>query len=303
MQKPLNIGGQAVIEGVMIRGPSKYSVAVRKGKQIVSKSWNLKKNKLSFYKWPFVRGFVNLAEMLGIGMKSLIWSAEQALPDEEKAGKNDILFAVITSIVLVIVFFIALPYFLTGILGFSEEQKPIMFNLVDGAIRIAIFVLYVFAISYMKDVKTMFRYHGAEHKAIHCYEHGKKLDVKNVQSFTTLHPRCGTSFLFIVFMVSILVFSVLPSLMIYLNPNFNLLGVWARRLIMFPVRILLIPLIAGISYEILKMSDKKQNNIIFKIISLPGLMLQKITTQKPTNKQVEVAIASLNKLLAAEAKK
>ena len=95
-----------------------------------------------------------------------------------------------------------------------------MFNLVDGAIRIAIFVLYVFAISYMKDVKTMFRYHGAEHKAIHCYEHGKKLDVKNVQSFTTLHPRCGTSFLFIVFMVSILVFSVLPSLMIYLNPNF-----------------------------------------------------------------------------------
>src|SRR3989344_1377683 len=303
MQKQLNVGGQAVIEGVMIRGPSKYSVAVKKGRQIVSKSWNLKKNKPSFYKWPFVRGFVNLAEMLGIGMKSLMWSAEQVSFGEEKAGKNDILFAIITSIVLEVVFFIALPYFLTGVLGFEEETKPIMFNLVDGAIRIAIFVLYIFAISFMKDIKTMFQYHGAEHKAIHCYEHKKKINVANVQKFTTLHPRCGTSFLFIVFMVSILVFSVLPSLMLYINPNFNLLGPWTRKLIMFPVRILLIPLIAGISYEILKMSDKKQNNFLFKMISLPGLMLQKITTQKPTNKQVEVAIASLYKLLAAEAKK
>ena len=155
-------------------------------------------------------------------------------------------------------------------------------------------------ISFIKDVKVLFQYHGAEHKAIHCYEKGKKLDITNVKKFTTLHPRCGTSFLLIVFIVSILVFSLLPSIILFYSKNFSNLNVWFRKLILFPARILLIPLIAGISYEILKVSDQHQKNLLFKLISMPGLLLQKITTKEPSNKQIEVAIASLKKLQEIE---
>ncbi|MBI2542140.1 DUF1385 domain-containing protein [Candidatus Woesearchaeota archaeon] len=302
MGKKLSVGGQAVIEGVMIRGPTKYAVAVRKNKRITAKSGAIHpKNR--FFRLPFVRGFVNLAEMLAIGIKSLMWSAEQAAPKEENIGKKELAFTIFVSIGFAILFFIALPYFLTNLLGFYEEKKPFLFNLIDGAIRILIFLIYIVSISFMRDVKILFQYHGAEHKAIHCYEKSKKLNVQNVQKFTTLHPRCGTSFLLIVFTISIFVFSLLPSIVIYLFPDFLSLNTFVRKSILFPVRILLIPLIAGISYEILKMSDKKQNNFMFKLVSMPGLWLQKITTQEPTNRQVEVAVSSLKKLLAMENKK
>lgn len=297
--KKINVGGQAVIEGVMIRGISKYVIAVRKKSKIVSKSGRIKK-KSPFFRLPFIRGFVNLAEMLVIGIKALMWSAEQAAPKEEKIGKNEFAFTFLVSIGFVILFFIALPYFLTNLLGFYEEKKPILFNLVDGIIRILLFLAYMAAISFMKDVKTLFQYHGAEHKAIHCYEKGKKLNVSNVRKFTTLHPRCGTSFLLIVFIVSIFVFSVLPSLMMAYYPGFLEMNAWIRKGILFPVRILLIPFIAGISYEILKISDKYQKNTLFSSISMPGLWLQKITTKEPTSKQIEVAIYSLKKLLEQE---
>ena len=204
------------------------------------------------------------------------------------------------SIGFVIIFFIALPYFFTGLILFTEEKKPILFNIVDGSIRILIFLAYIVIISFIKDVKILFQYHGAEHKAIHCYEKGKRLNIGNIKKFTTLHPRCGTSFLLIVFIVSILVFSILPSVIVHYFPNFLGLNGLVRKSIMFPVRIFLIPFIAGISYEILKISDKKQNNIIFKLISIPGLILQKITTKEPNKKQIEVAIISLKKLLEIE---
>ncbi|MBS3114482.1 DUF1385 domain-containing protein [Candidatus Woesearchaeota archaeon] len=300
--KKLNVGGQAVIEGVMIRGPSKYVVAVRKNKGIVVKKAAIPKKKYDFLKWPFIRGFVNLIEMLVIGMKSIMWSAQQAAPKEEKMGRKDIILAITLSAVFAISFFIALPYFLTNLLGFAEEEKPMLFNFVDGVIRILIFLIYIAAISFMKDVNVLFQYHGAEHKAIHCYEKGKKLSTANVKKFTTLHPRCGTSFLLIVFVISIFVFSILPSLVIYYYPQFLSLNAWARRSILFPVRILLIPAIAGISYEILKISDKKQENFLFKLVSMPGLWLQKITTKEPNDRQIKVAIYSLKKLLAIEYK-
>lgn len=300
--KKLNVGGQAVIEGVMMRGQSKYVVAVQKGKIIVSKIGRIPLKKHAFLKLPLVRGFVNLADMMIIGVKSLMWSAEESSGEEEKLGKKELAFSMLIATGAVIVFFIALPYFLTNLVGFAEEKSPILFNLVDGAIRIAIFLIYIMAISFMKDVQVLFQYHGAEHKAIHCYEKGKKLNVANVKKFTTLHPRCGTSFLLIVFIVSILVFSILPSLFLFYYPDFSNFNVWVRRGILFPVRILLIPLIAGVSYEILKASDKRQENILFKIISMPGLALQKITTKEPNQKQVKVAIASLEKLLRIEGK-
>ena len=300
--KKIRVGGQAVIEGVMIRGLNHYVVAVRKNRKIIAKKATIKKKKYNFLKWPFIRGFVNLAEMLLIGIKSLMWSAEQ-VSGEEEIGKNEITFAILVSIAFAVLFFIALPYFLTNLIGFTEDKKPVLFNLVDGVIRILIFLAYIFLISFMKDVKILFQYHGAEHKAIHCYEKNKKINVANVKKFTTLHPRCGTSFLLIVFIVSILVFSLLPSIILLYFANFSNLNIWLRRGILFPVRILLIPLIAGISYEILKISDKRQENLLFKLISAPGLTLQKITTKEPNKKQIEVAIISLKNLLEAEMKK
>ena len=301
--KKINVGGQAVIGGVMMRGPEKYVVAARNKKGIVYKKGNIPSKKNKFLKMPFVRGFVNLADMMVIGIKSIIWSAQQAGEADEKLGKNEIAITMIISVGAVILFFIALPYFLTNLIGITEEQKPIQFNLIDGLIRIAIFLVYIYAISFMKDVKVLFQYHGAEHMSIHCYEKGEKLNANNVKKFTTLHPRCGTSFLLIVFIVSIFVFSVLPSLLSHYYPNFVNLGVWVRKGILFPVRILLIPFVAGISYEILKVSDKKQSNILFKSISMPWLRLQKITTKKPNSRQIEVAIYSLKKLLEIERKK
>jgi len=299
--KKLNVGGQAVIEGVMIRGLRNYVVAVRKGKKIIAKKGVIgKKNRI--LKLPFIRGFVNLAEMLIIGIKSLMWSAEQAAPKDERIGKNELAFTMLITVGAVIVFFIALPYFLTNLVGFAEEKKPVLFNIIDGIIRILIFLIYIITISFMKDVRILFQYHGAEHKAIHCYEKGKKLDVATVKKFTTLHPRCGTSFLLIVFIVSIIVFSLLPSIILHFNPNFMKLNVWIRKGILFPVRIILIPFIAGISYEVLKISDRHQKNLLFKLISAPGLALQKITTKEPNAKQIEVAIFSLKKLLKTENK-
>ena len=301
-KKKVNVGGQAVIEGVMIRGIHNYVVAVRKDKKIVTKKGQIPHKKHKFLKWPFVRGSVNLVEMLIIGMKSLMWSAEQVGGEEEKLGKNELLVTVLVSIGFVILFFVALPYFLTSLFGFIEEEKPVLFNIVDGIIRIVIFLIYIVAISFMEDVKRVFQYHGAEHKAIHCYEHGEKINIENVKKFTTLHPRCGTSFLLIVFVVSIFVFSLLPSIILLYSPSFLELNVWIRRGILFPLRILLLPVIAGVSYEILKISDKHQKNLLFKIISTPGLLLQKITTKEPDEKQIEVAIASLKSLLEIESK-
>ncbi len=300
--KQINVGGQAVIEGVLIRGPTKYVISVRKDKKIISKKGVIKKKKYNFLKWPFIRGFINLVEMLIIGIKALMWSAKQAAPKEEKIGKNEFALTILISLVLVVLFFIALPYFLTNLLGFYEEKRPILFNLIDGLIRILIFLIYIVAISFIKDVKILFQYHGAEHKAIHCYEKDKKLSIENVKKFTTLHPRCGTSFLLIVFIVSILVFSLLPSIILFNYPHFLDFNKWVRRSILIPIRILLIPFIAGFSYEILKISDKYQKNLLFKLISAPGLWLQKITTKEPNKKQIEVAICSLKKLLVIEKK-
>ena len=301
--KKINVGGQAVIEGVMIRGPKKYTVACRKQNgKIILKTGKIPTKKNKLLNAPFVRGFVNLMDMMIIGIKSLMWSAEQQSEGDEKLGKNEVMWTMLFSFAMVVLFFIALPYFLTNLMGFHEETKPVLFNLIDGIIRIGFFVLYILGISFMKDVKVLFQYHGAEHMTIHCYEHGLELEKKNVRKFQTLHPRCGTSFILLVFLVSILVFSILPSLIMQFNPDFMEMNAWARKGILFPVRILLLPVIAGISYEILKITDKKKGNLIFRLISLPGLGLQRITTQKPTDRQIEVAIFSLKSLLKIEGK-
>lgn len=301
MPKKIEVGGQAVIEGVMMRSPNYYSVSVRnqKGKIITKTKKTKKKNKL--LKLFLIRGIVNLIEMLVLGIKTLTWSANQQTDKkEEKLTKGEIFWTIFISIFFVILFFIALPYFLTLLFGFVEEQKPIIFNLIDGIIKIALFLAYLFLISLMKDVKTLFQYHGAEHKSVYCFEAKKELTLKNVKKYSTKHPRCGTSFIFIVLIASVIIFALLPILVIKFNPNFNELNVWIRKAILFPLRIAVIPIIAGFSYELLKLSAKFKNNFIIKIIVLPGIWLQKITTKEPTNKQIEVALVSLKTVLKKE---
>lgn len=302
MPKKLNIGGQAVIEGIMIRSLKYNVVAVRKKDKIITKIDKIKQRK-GFYTIPVVRGFYNLVDMLVLGMKSIIWSAEQQAEQEktnEKISKSEIILTVLISIGFAILLFIALPYFLTLILGLKEETRPILFNLIDGLIRIGMFLLYIYAISLMKDVKMLFQYHGAEHKSIHCYENGKKLEIGNIKKFSTLHPRCGTAFIIIVMVVSILVFSILTPVILYLFPKLASMHVFPRKSILFLIRLSLIPLIAGLSYEFLKFSAKYEKNPIMKIFIAPGLLMQKITTKEPNKRQIEVAIAAVKKILQLE---
>lgn len=300
----MNIGGQAVIEGVMIRGPKRYAVAVRKKNKIITKKGRIKQRKSKFYKLPIIRGFINLIEMLVLGTKTLMWSADQVIEDgEEKITKKDITMVLAFSFLIAILFFTVLPYFLTLFIGFKEETSPFLFNLIDGIIRISIFLAYIIGISYMKDVKTMFQYHGAEHMAVHCYENNKKLNVENIKKFPTLHPRCGTAFIMIVLVVAILTFSIITPIILKVFPQLLNLNAFLRRVILVLIRISLLPLIAGLSYELLKFSAKYEKNFIMKILILPGLLMQKITTKKPNKKQIEVARESVKILLASEKSK
>lgn len=300
--KKLNIGGQAVIEGVMMKSHDYMAIAVRKKNKIRVKKERLKKRP-KFFRWFFIRGIVNLIDILVLGIKALTWSADQqAEKKEEKITKPEMIITLLISFGFVILIFVVVPYLITYLAGFKEETGAIVFNLIDGLIKIGFFILYLIIISKMKDVKRLFQYHGAEHKAVYCYEHNKELTVKNTKKFTTLHPRCGTSFLFVVLIVSILVFSLLPSLVIYLYPNFVNLSFWNRRIILVILRILTIPKIAGISYEFLKLSSKFKNNPLVKVLILPGLLIQKLTTKKPNNRQIEVAIRALKEVLSLERK-
>ena len=303
MSKKLQIGGQAVIEGVMIRSPRYNVVAVRKGKKIISKKERLKQRKPKFYKLPIVRGFFNLIDMLVLGMRSIMWSADQQLSKDEKISKKEIIFSIILAIVFGVGLFIVLPYIVTNFVGYYEETRPLLFNLIDGIIRIAVFLLYIVVISLMKDVKIMFQYHGAEHKAVNCYEAGKKLDIKNVKKYSTLHSRCGTAFIMIVIVVAILVFSIITPIVFMLFPQLLNINVFLRRGTLILIRLSLLPLIAGISYEFLKFSAKHEKNKIMRVFIWPGLLMQKITTKEPNKKQIEVAIEAVKSILKLEKSK
>jgi|TARA_B100001964_G_scaffold240026_2_gene308926 uncharacterized protein YqhQ len=303
MPKKLNIGGQAVIEGIMIKGPKYNVVAVRKGRKIITKKEKIKQRKGKFYKLPVVRGFYNLIDMLVIGMRSLMWSADQQLEKDEKIGKKEMIFSFILAILFGVGIFMILPYIATNFIGYYEETKPLLFNLIDGVIRIGMFLLYIYVISLMKDVKVLFQYHGAEHKSIHCYEHNKRLNVENIKKFSTLHPRCGTAFIMIVLVIAVLIFSVITPVILMIFPQLLDMGVFPRRVILFLIRISLLPLIAGISYEFLKFSAKYEKNTIIKGFIAPGLFMQKITTKNPNKKQIEVAIEAVKKILQLEKSK
>jgi len=303
MPKKLSIGGQAVIEGVMIRSPKYNVISVRKKKRIITKREKIKQRKGKFYKLPVVRGFYNLVDMLVLGTKSLMWSADQQLEKDEKISKKEMTLSFGFAMLFAIGIFIILPYFATNLIGFYEETKPLMFNLIDGIIRIALFILYIILISLMKDVRVLFQYHGAEHMSIHCYEKGKKLHVDNIKKYSTLHPRCGTAFIMIVMVVAILTFSIITPVILTIFPQLLDLNTAVRRIILFLIRISLLPLIAGLSYEFLKFSAKYESNVVMKVLIWPGLLMQKITTKKPNKNQIEVAMEAVKTTIQLEKSK
>ncbi|MFH1181968.1 MAG: DUF1385 domain-containing protein, partial [Candidatus Woesearchaeota archaeon] len=279
------LGGQAVIEGVMMRAGDSVAVAVRKpnGKIAVKKEKIIPlSKKYPVLKLPLLRGVIALYDSLVIGTKTLIFSAEESTDGEEKITSKELYITFGVAIVFAIGIFVLLPLFLTSL----TRQSGVTFNIIDGILRLVFFIIYLVAISSFKDVKRMFAYHGAEHMAVHCHEEKKPLTVKNVRKFSTAHARCGTSFLLIVLLISIAVFSIV-------NPD--------NFLLKFLSRILLIPLIAGISYELLRFSAKFSKNFIGRAIAYPGMLLQRITTKKPDDGQIKVAIAALKALSTSSA--
>lgn len=284
----INIGGQAVIEGVMMRAPSKFVIAVRRpDNQIVIQKKDVRIDNNTFFKKPFIRGLIGLYDALVLGIQALNFSAHHALGEgEEKLTFKEIFFTMLMGFGLGIGLFLFLPLLITDLLKlvFPIIAKSFfVYNLVDGIIRVIFFILYIYIISFFKDVKRVFQYHGAEHKSIYTFESGKELTVENARQMSRFHPRCGTSFLLIVMIVSIFVFTLIPK-----DSHF---------VIKFFARIVFVPVIAGVSYEILKLSAKFKDNLFVKILIAPGLWLQKLTTQEPDDSQLEVALISIKEAL------
>ena len=298
-----SIGGQAVIEGVMMRGPKDIAVAVRKpdGEIIIDKkpvSSFVVKYKLN--KIPIVRGAVSFVESMVTGVKALTYSAEFMDIDgeegyepsklekwmDDKFGDKIKDIAIYTAVVISLFFsiglFFVLPNFIVGLCKQYISDSNMVLHLVEGVVRISIFLIYLTLVSQMKDIQRVFQYHGAEHKTIHCYESGAELTPENAKQFKRLHPRCGTNFLLIVMVISIVVFSVLS---------------WdVNRWALMGIKILLLPVIAGLSYEVIKVLGRYDNKFT-RIVAAPGMWLQYITTREPDMKQIEVAIASLQAVL------
>lgn len=279
MEVKPTIGGQAVIEGVMMRGPETVATAVREPSGEISVKTEPVSSITKRYpilKKPMIRGVVALAESLILGLRSLSYSAQKAGEEGEELSNREIMLTMAFSLVLAIVLFVIIPTAAAKYIH-SAITDPMWLNLAEGGLRMAIFLLYVFGISRLKDIQRVFQYHGAEHKTIHAYESGVALTVENVQSYSTLHPRCGTAFLLIVMVVSIIMFAFLG---------------WPDLWLRIVSRIILLPVVAGISYEIIRFAGRSQNQLV-QIAILPGLWLQKITTRQPDDDQVEVAIRAL----------
>ena len=291
-EERLRVGGQAVIEGVMMRSPSSMAIAVRRPNgEIVVKRERLTffSEKTFFGKLPLVRGVINLLSALILGMKALNFSANQALEEEKETSSWSIGITFFFALCFGIFLFFLVPLFLTKWLRFAIPQvidSGILFNLVDGIIRLIIFLSYLWAISFFKEIQRVFEYHGAEHKSIFAFESGETLIPDKVKGFSHLHPRCGTSFLLIVMVISILVFALIPH---HLSFGYKIAS-----------RVVFIPFIAGISYEFIRFADQKRASRGMQYFIKPGLWLQRMTAREPSETQIEVAIRALQEVLELE---
>jgi len=293
------VGGQAVLEGVMMRSPHAWAIACRKPSgEVSTHSEPLERlsEKRKWMAWPVVRGVVTLGHAMTLGFRALKFSANVALDelqpepssDKKKLEINGWMAAV--NIIISVGFFIFMYKFLPLVAATELKRvnplfgEQIIFNLVDGAIRIALFLLFIWGVSLWRDIHRVYEYHGAEHKTVYAFENGDPLETAAVQKYSTYHPRCGTSFLMTVMIISILVYTLVP-----------VTTFWAR----FGVRIALLPVIAGISYEIIRFAAKHRGSL-FALMTAPGLWLQRITTQPPADDQAECAIIALNQAMALE---
>ena len=280
-------GGQAVIEGVMMRGDDNIAVAVRKEdgeittKEMMFNSWT---KKMKFLKAPFVRGVVALFQSLILGMRALTFSANQFADEEEELTWWELTTSIGTALVLAILLFVVIPASVIELIKAYIDSNLIL-NLIEGVMKVSVLIIYILSISRLNDIKRVFQYHGAEHKVINNYESDLDLNVKNAKQFSTYHPRCGTNFLLIVMIVSILLFSFFG------RPNL------INRIL---IHIALLPIVAGVSYELIKKAGQKDAHKLFQWAAVPGLYLQRLTTAEPDESQLEVAIESLESVLAKE---
>lgn len=299
MKKNCTVGGQAVIEGVMMRGSKGIATSVRlPDGSITTKFEDIKPytKRNAFLGLPIIRGFVSLVESMIIGIRTLNFSASFFEEENEaeptgidklfqnifKEKSSDVLMGIsfVISLIVSVIIFVWFPTFAANLFKYSKHlniENTILLNIIEGIIRVAIFILYIFLIGNIKDIQRVFQYHGAEHKTIFCYENEVELTPENAAKFGRLHPRCGTNFLFLVMIVSIILFSFTG---------------WHSLLIRTIYRLVLLPVISGITYELIKWMGRSESKLS-KILAFPGLMLQKITTREPDLSQLEVAIKSL----------
>ena len=300
-----------MIEGVMMRGPEALAMAVRRKDgsiELFKSPFTSITQRIKWMGLPILRGFVSLVEMMRIGIKSLTLSAKRYEIDLDAEAtaqgktvkaksharqKLEDILSFAFAIGLAFVLFGLLPYKISDWLHLSKQD--FYFNLLAGSIRIVFFVLYVWLISFMRDVHRVFRYHGAEHKNVNAYEHDDELTVENIQRWTTIHPRCGTSFMFFVLLVAIMIFSVTDTLI-----SVYILGKPVPVLLRLGYHFLMLPLISGVSYEILKFSGRNINHSIVKILTVPGIALQRITTQPPDDEMVETALVAMKAALGMD---
>jgi uncharacterized protein YqhQ len=291
------VGGQAVLEGVMMRSPHAWAIACRKPSgevSVHSESLERLSEKRKWMAWPVIRGVVTLGHAMTLGFRALKFSANVALDEMQPAADNKRLeingWMAAVNVLISVGFFIFMYKFLPLVAATELKRvnplfgEQIIFNLVDGIIRIALFLLFIWGVSLWKDIHRVYEYHGAEHKTVYAFENGDPLEIAAVQKYSTYHPRCGTSFLMTVMIISIVVYTLVP-----------VTRFWAR----FGIRIALLPVIAGVSYEIIRFAARHRGSL-FALMTAPGLWLQRITTQPPSDDQAECAIIALDQAMALE---
>jgi len=301
--KHTHIGGQALLEGIMMRGKYNWAVAVREPSgAIYTEEHDLvsAKDRHAWLKWPIIRGMWGFYETMALAIKAFGISAEHAgETEDEQLTSKEIGVTMLLGVALAVGLFIVAPAFITNWLVGSQIEKPLTWNIVDGVLRLAVFFGYIWAISRIKDIQRVFAYHGAEHKTIHAYEHGLPLEVENIQRWKTLHVRCGTSFLLMVMVIAVIVFSLVPGKAIL--AGWGVAGGPWVLLFNIGIRIVLLPLIAGLAYEVtVKWAGSHPNNPIVKVAMWPGMQLQRMTTREPEDDMIEIAVAAMNLIVARE---
>jgi len=300
--RPTHIGGQALLEGIMMRGKYNWAVAVREPSgEIYTEEHDLvsAKDKHAWLKWPIIRGMWGFYETMVLAIKAFGISAEHAgETEEEQLTSKEIGLTMVLGLGLAVGLFIVLPAVITNLFVDSIEH-PFIWNAVDGVLRLVAFFLYIWAVSRLKEIHRVFAYHGAEHKTIHAYERGLPLETETIQRYGTLHVRCGTSFLLMVMVVAIVVFSLVPGKAIMAAWGIDARG-WIL-LFNITTRIILLPLIAGLAYEItVKWAGTHPDNPLVKVLLWPGMQMQRLTTAPPDDSMVEIAVAAMNLVVARE---